>query len=185
MDKGYSGLNPYKNIKEQNLKPVNNDKNPSTSSTPKESYSSLLNISNLEKENTTSIKKHPYSDPKYAPIKIPAHASIKKQSKNGYEQVEYKYKRGKYEYTARWHTATPNSPIKTQSWVISRKVKGVGYGNDAKPSRIEILSGKKWVSLETWNNAIKAKNMNKATKAQIKLLNNGHFVRKRGKKNGK
>ena len=100
-----------------------------------------------------------------------------KKAKNDYEQVKYIWRKGKYKYEARWHTSTPGAPNKAQSWVVTRKKAGDGAN---KPITM-VRSGNRWVSWKTWLTAIKARQNGTATKSQLKLLNNGHFTRKRGK----
>lgn len=124
-----------------------------------------------------AIKGHPFAHPKHSPMRIPYNASVKKQSKNGYEQVKYTWRNGRYKYEARWHTSTPGSPNNKQSWVVTRTKKGSGA---SKPITM-VRSGNKWVSWNTWHAAIVARKNGVATKGQIELLNNGHFTRKRGK----
>lgn len=176
MDKGYSGLNPYKSSTNNT-----NFNNVSAIASRIHDYVIVMKIDKISEEARVASKGHPYANPKHSPVSIPKNASVKKQRKIGYEQVVYKWKRGNYTYKARWHTKTPGAPDKKQSWVVSRKFNGMGYGKNARPSRMEILSGKKWVSWDTWSAAIKARQSGTATKSQIKLLNNGHFTRKRGK----
>lgn len=181
MDKGYSGLNPYKS--KPSLPLVN------ASNTHKvEAMRSYDNVVVIKAEDIISehvekaIKGHPYAHPKHSPVKIPYNASVEKKRKNGYEQVKYAWESGKYRYESRWHTSTPGAPNKKQSWVVTRIKKGVGYGKNASAKQTWVLSGKTWVSMKTWQDAIKARKNGAATKAQLKLLNNGHFTRKRGKK---
>ena len=67
--------------------------------------------------------------PKGSPIKIPSNATVKEETKNGYEQIKYTWERGDYSYTSRWHTRTPNAPKEQgNSWVVQRDKAGVGYG---------------------------------------------------------
>lgn len=43
----------------------------------------------------------------------------KEETKNGYVQVKYTWKKGEYSYTSRWHTRTPNAPKEQgDSWVV-------------------------------------------------------------------
>lgn len=112
-----------------------------------------------------------------SPLKIPKTATATKQAKNGYSQIKYEWRSGKYNYLSRWHTRTPNAP-KNQgnSWVVERRIKGVGYGKNANPGKHEVLVGKnKWVSMSEWKKAITARKQGNATKKQIEMLNNGHW----------
>ncbi len=122
--------------------------------------------------------------PKKAPVDIPLNASIKKEDKVGYVQVKYQWTSGEYKYTARWHTRTPNAPVdQTESWVIERRVPGIGYGPNARKAKVEILvrgkDGEKvWVPKKTWQRAINARRNQKSNKEQEELLNNGHWTSK-------
>ena len=130
--------------------------------------------------NEASVKREDYLRnelSKTAPMKIPSTSTIKDEKKVGYDQVTYKWKRGEFTYTARWHTRTPGAP-KTQgnTWVIERKRAGIGRGPNARRSENHILVGKnKWVSKKKWYDAIRAKKTGTATKEQKELLNNGHW----------
>ncbi|MCQ2287244.1 MAG: hypothetical protein MJZ76_10310 [Bacteroidales bacterium] len=177
MDKGYANINSYKQNKSINPG-VSNDqvklKNSENSTIKKKE-------DNREGQNEVkNEKKHPFSDPKHSPLKIPKNVKIKKQSKNGYEQIKYIWHRGKFKYESRWHTSTPGSPNSQQSWVVTRTTKGIGFGKDSIGKKIEVLVGKKWVSWSKWNAAINARKNKTATKEQIDMLNKGHFT-KRGK----
>ena len=176
MDKGYSGLNPYKS----NLSSLANN----VLSTPKvEAMRTYDDVVVIKAEDLVSeqveraTKGHPFARPKYSPIKIPFDANVKKQSKNGYEQVKYTWKKGQYKYEARWHTPKSDSPTKQQSWVVSR----IKSGSNSSPRVVMIRTGNKWVPHSVWQAAIAARRNGVATKAQLILLNNGHFTRKRGK----
>lgn len=100
------------------------------------------------------------------------------QSKKGYEQVKYTRSKGQYKYEARWHTPTPDSRSNQQSWVISR----IKSGTKTSTRTVMIRAGSKWVPHSVWQVAITARQSGVATKAQLKLLNDGHYTRKRGKK---
>ena len=126
-------------------------------------------IEKLSKEASTIAKR--------SPIRIPKKAQTQVQAKKGYSQIRYKWESGKYKYTSRWHTRTPNAP-KNQgtSWVVERKSSGIGYGKNARAKREEILVGKnKWISKEDWKNAITAKSNGTATKKQKEWLDHGHW----------
>ncbi len=114
---------------------------------------------------------------KNSPIRIPKKATSIIQEKKGYSQVKYTWQSGKYTYTSRWHTRTPNAP-KTQgnSWVVERKTSGIGYGKNPRPKKEEVLVGKnKWISKQEWKNAITARKNGTATKKQKEWLDNGHW----------
>ena len=117
---------------------------------------------------------------KTAPMKIPSNATIKDEKKQGYDQVKYKWKRGDFTYTARWHTRTPDAPKEQgNSWVVERKRAGIGNGPNARRAERHILVGKnKWVSKKKWYDAIHARKTGTATKEQEELLNNGHWKEK-------
>lgn len=119
--------------------------------------------------------------PKSCPIRIPSTATIKEEQKNGYQQVKYIWKKGKYIYTSRWHTRTPNAPEEQgDSWVIQRDQPGIGYGENPHPAKHEILVGKsKWISKIEWQTSIRAKKTGSATKEQKEILNNGHWKPKK------
>ena len=65
---------------------------------------------------------------KRAPMRIPKNADrTYKWKKAGYDQIEYTWKRGEYEYKARWHTHTPGAPEYSQTtWVIEDESKTLG-----------------------------------------------------------
>ena len=114
---------------------------------------------------------------KRSPIKIPKKAAAQVQSKNGYSQIKYTWEARNYKYTSRWHTRTPNAP-KNQgaSWVVERKMPGIGYGKNYRKPKEEILVGKnKWIPKNDWREAIKARKNGTATKKQKEWLDNGHW----------
>jgi hypothetical protein len=115
--------------------------------------------------------------PKRSPITIPPTATIKEETKNGYQQVKYSWKRGEYSYISRWHTRTPNAPVgQGNSWVVQRDSAGKGYGTDAHPAKHEIMVGKgKWVPRKEWNAAIYARKHGTATQQQKEMLDHGHW----------
>lgn len=119
--------------------------------------------------------------PKSSPIKIPPMATVKEETKNGYDQVKYTWKHGDFTYTSRWHTKTPNAP-KSQgnSWVVERRKPGIGYGKNASHKQEEVLVGKnKWISKQEWKNAIIARKNGTLTQQQKEWLDNGHWKDKR------
>ena len=114
---------------------------------------------------------------KRSPIKIPKKATTQVQAKNGYSQIKYTWESGNYKYTSRWHTRTPNAP-KNQgtSWVVERKIPGVGYGKNFRKPKEEVLVGKnKWISKGKWKEAIASQKNGTATKKQKEWLDNGHW----------
>jgi hypothetical protein len=115
--------------------------------------------------------------PQSSPIPIPQNAKITRQEKEDYDQVKYKWTRGKYTYTSRWHTRTPGAPpSQGDSWVVERRCPGVGAGKNARPRTSEILVGKgKWIPKATWDSAIRARNNGTATQEQKELLDHGHW----------
>ena len=125
--------------------------------------------------------------PKDSPIIIPQGAKITDQQKTaGYRQIKYQWQRGKYKYTSRWHQRTPNAPIdQGNTWVVERKIDGIGYGPNARPRKVEILVGKNksgkniWVDAKTWDKAIKANKKGIATDEQKEMLKNGHWKSKK------
>jgi len=114
---------------------------------------------------------------KRSPIKVPKKATAQVQAKNGYSQIKYTWESGNYKYTSRWHTRTPNAP-KNQgtSWVVERKIPGIGYGKNIRKPKEEVLVGKnKWISKDKWKEAITAQRNGTATKKQKEWLDNGHW----------
>ena len=128
-----------------------------------------VDIGKLSKKANTIAKR--------SPIKIPKKATANVQAKNGYTQIKYTWESGKYKYTSRWHTRTPNAP-KNQgtSWVVERRMPGVGYGKNFRKPSEEVLIGKnKWISKNDWKEAITARQNGTATKKQKEWLDNGHW----------
>lgn len=126
-------------------------------------------IGKLSKQTSTIAKR--------SPIKVPKKATAQVQSKNGYSQIKYTWESGNYKYTSRWHTRTPNAP-KNQgtSWVVERKIPGIGYGKNIRKPKEEVLVGKnKWISKDKWKEAITAQRNGTATKKQKEWLDNGHW----------
>ena len=114
---------------------------------------------------------------KRSPLRVPKKAEVKVQAKNGYNQIKYTWETGKYKYTSRWHTRTPNAP-KTHgtSWVVERRTPGIGYGKNFRSPKEEVLVGKnKWISKVEWKEAITAKSNGTATKQQKEWIENGHW----------
>ena len=128
-----------------------------------------LDVGKLSKKANTIAKR--------SPIRVPKKAATQVQVKNGYSQIKYTWESGNYKYTSRWHTRTPNAPKKQgTSWVVERRIPGVGYGKNFRYPKEEVMVGKnKWISKDDWLEAIKAKNNGTATKKQKEWLNNGHW----------
>lgn len=120
--------------------------------------------------------------PKSSPLKVPKTAEVKEEHKNGYDQVKYTWQRGDYQYQSRWHERTPNAPKKQgNSWVVERRIPGVGYGTNARKSKREVLVGKTssgkniWVDKKIWQAAIAARKNGTATAKQKEMLDHGHW----------
>ncbi len=96
---------------------------------------------------------------KRSPIKIPAEATAEVQAKNGYSQIKYVWESDGYKYTSRWHTRTPNAPVNQgTSWVVERRIPGVGYGRNYREPIKEVLVGNnEWITWIDWQEAIKAR----------------------------
>lgn len=115
-----------------------------------------------------------------SPLKIPKSAKVQMQQKTGYEQIKYTWSKDNYNYTSRWHTRTPNAPItQVNSWVVERKLPGIGYGKNQRVGVHEVLIGKNtWIAKKEWDLAIKARKQGTATKLQKEILDNGHWKEK-------
>lgn len=112
---------------------------------------------------------------KTAPTSIPSNATVKVQSKTGYDQISYKWSDGTYKYEARWHTKTPGAPTgQGNTWVVERTTPGTPTGQKAVT---HILTGDSvWTSRYDWQQAITAFQNDIATEAQKTLLESGHWV---------
>ena len=112
-----------------------------------------------------------------SPIEIPENATYVIQEKNGYKQIKYTWESDGYKYTSRWHTRTPNAPeSQGTSWVVERRIPGIGYGEHHRKSEIEVLVGENiWISKLEWKEAIEAQQDGTATKQQKEWLDNGHW----------
>ena len=112
-----------------------------------------------------------------SPIEIPGNATAIAQSKNGYQQVKYKWSDGTYSYEARWHTETPGAAKYDNgtTWVITRKTPGNANGVQKV---VEVKVGDSWVSESTWNQAVKANQAGTSTEAQKQMLQDGHYQAK-------
>ena len=124
--------------------------------------------------------------PQSSPIPIPTNSLIKDEQKNGYHQVKYEWAKDEYKYTARWHTRTPNAPINQEdTWVIERKISGIGSGQNARKKFVEILihtnnkEGHKWIDKKIWQKAIAARKQGNITTEQEILLYDGHWKTKK------
>ncbi|WP_260632318.1 hypothetical protein [Bacillus bingmayongensis] len=110
---------------------------------------------------------------KKSPIEIPGTAKTKAQSKNGYEQISYKWNDGTYKYEVRWHTRTPGAPVEQgNTWVVQRTIPGNG---GAKPQTFFKIGDNEWVEAYKWYEAIKARKDGIATPEQIRILDKGHW----------
>lgn len=144
-----------------------------------EEYEYELSVS----ENEDKLHEHYLKEvlPKTSPISIPHSATYKEQQKQGYNQVKYEWNHGKYNYTSRWHTKTPNAPdTQGNSWVVERKIPGIGHGPNARRAKSEILIRKdgnrlKWIPKHKWQQAIAARKNGTITKEQEEILRNGHW----------
>lgn len=110
---------------------------------------------------------------KQAPVDIPSDATVKIQTKNGYDQITFKWSENGYNYEVRWHTRTPGAPAEQgNTWVVSRVTPGTPTGQ----VRAEhILVGDTWVPGYQWQDAINAYSNGTATAEQLQLLMDGHW----------
>lgn len=118
-----------------------------------------------------------------SPLKIPKNVIGKSETKTGYKQITYHWKRRKYSYEARWHTKTRHAPSdQGNTWVIVRILPGQGFGKNAhrRQEWIYIKSGKsgRWITKKIWQDAIHARKTGTITKAQERILKNGHWKAK-------
>ncbi len=109
-----------------------------------------------------------------APISIPSDATMKIQSKTGYDQIQFKWSDGTYKYDARWHTRTPGAPAEQgNTWAVERITPGNANG---QRSVSHILTGKNtWTPRNEWQDAITARQNGAANDIQNKLLEDGHW----------
>ncbi|MBO0446100.1 hypothetical protein JZO78_07060 [Enterococcus ureilyticus] len=111
---------------------------------------------------------------KKSPINIPESANIKAQSKNGYEQISYKWKENGDTIEVRWHTKTPGAPEgQGNTFVVEKTIPGTADGQRRSQ---QILVGKdKWVSKNDWQKAITDSKNGVNTPDQDKMLTDGHW----------
>ncbi|WP_088810940.1 MULTISPECIES: hypothetical protein [unclassified Listeria] len=76
---------------------------------------------------------------KKSPIDIPNTADIKAQSKNGHEQISYKWKENDETIEVRWHTKTPGAPEgQGNTFVVEKTIPG---NSEGKRRTQQILIG--------------------------------------------
>ena len=109
-----------------------------------------------------------------SPINIPPTASVKIQSKTGYEQIQFKWSDGYYKYEGRWHTRTPGAPQNQgNTWVVERTTPGNTTGQQ---KTYHILTGdNQWTPRHEWQAAINARKNGTATAEQNMMLESGHW----------
>ena len=141
------------------------------------SITTSLDNKNTQEKNLTKLSEHSDTLKKFCPLKVPKTHNIKAEYKRaGYYMLSFRWKRGEYEYNARWHTRTPNAPKEQENtWVIERTLKGIGFGKNKRPKQKHYLCGKKWVSEHDWKTAIDARKKGTITKKQDKMLKAGHI----------
>lgn len=125
-----------------------------------------------------------------SPLKIEGNANITVREKNGYDDIQYKWSDGGYNYEMRWHTATPNAPEGTPpNWRVDRSKPGFPGGKDpvtgeklqGYPAVKEVLvwpeNGKSYyVSKDAWEAAGRAYRKGTATQEQLDMLKWGHYI---------
>lgn len=111
---------------------------------------------------------------KKSPVNIPENANIKAQSKNGYEQISYKWKENGETIEARWHTRTLGAPEgQGNTFVVEKTIPGTADGQRCSQ---QILVGEdKWVSKNDWQKAITDRKNGVSTPEQDKMLTDGHW----------
>ncbi|OTN89243.1 hypothetical protein A5819_001735 [Enterococcus sp. 7E2_DIV0204] len=107
-------------------------------------------------------------------MNIPENANIKAQSKNGYEQISYKWKENGETIEARWHTRTLGAPEgQGNTFVVEKTIPGTADGQRCSQ---QILVGEdKWVSKNDWQKAITDRKNGVSTPEQDKMLTDGHW----------
>ena len=130
-----------------------------------------LSGNDLEKV-TTDIRNNGGS-----PINIPGNTKVIAQSKNGYQQIKYKWNDGSYSYEARWHTETPGAVQydRGTTWVVTKTTPGNANGVQKV---VEVKVGDSWVNESAWNQAVKANQSGTSTEVQKQMLQNGHYQAK-------
>lgn len=120
--------------------------------------------------------------PKTSPLKIPNNATIKEETKTGYDQIKYFWEAQGYKYLSRWHTRTPNAPKdQTDTWVVEKTKPGVGSGPNASRKQQFVMTGRTsdgrpvWTTKKEWNAAIQARKNGTATQKQKEMLDHGHW----------
>ena len=118
---------------------------------------------------------------KISPLRIPKKATVNLEPKNGYNQIKYRWKTGKYKYEVRWHSHRPTEPdYQKNSWIVQRTLPGIGFGKNARPDKKEILIQKKngknkWIPFAEWEEAGRARYSGSITKKQQEILDDGHW----------
>lgn len=109
-----------------------------------------------------------------SPINIPDNAKINAQSKNGYEQISYKWQENGETIEVRWHTKTPGAPAdQGNTFVVEKTIPGTPTGQRKTQ---QIMVGKnKWVSKYDWQKAITDRKNGVSTPLQDQMLTNGHW----------
>ncbi|MGC9340804.1 T7SS effector LXG polymorphic toxin [Listeria ivanovii] len=140
----------------------------------KDKKASGLNVPKLSSLSKKQQLKLANTYKKKAPVSIPDDAKIKAQTKKaGYEQIIYKWNDGQFKYEVRWHTRTPDAPVKQgNTWVVQRTVPGNG-GN--KPQTFFKIGDNEWIEGYKWYEAINARKAGNATSEQIRILDKGHW----------
>lgn len=120
---------------------------------------------------------------KYSPIDIPTYATYIKQNKKGYKQIKYEWENGEYNYISRYHTTPPSSKKYTnekETWVVERKIKGIGYGKNARKSKEEVyIRNLGWISKSKWKELTYKRHKGVLTEEEKEVLDNGHWSNKK------
>lgn len=111
-----------------------------------------------------------------SPITIPDEATVTVETKAaGYDQIRYRWDDGSARYDARWHTRTPGAPVdQGDTRVVERKIHGTPTGQQ-KALHILLADGR-WVSKQSWQEAIAARKAGTATAEQEAMLAAGHHA---------
>ncbi|WP_367342102.1 hypothetical protein [Limosilactobacillus sp.] len=112
-----------------------------------------------------------------APLTIPVASRVHHEEKDGYQQVEFQWNNGNWQYTARWHSALPGAKIITYpSWQVERVHPGLGYGPDHHPRLQQSLSSQgQWIDTEKVHQAAWRLGHGKGQRADEKLILATHF----------